>query len=132
MYIYYKTIEEKELIDIHKFEEEQLLKFKNEYDELCSKIAKLNGFYYSISIKRWIDVSCKWFDCSLDGYTATLQIDFTNNIGEIIENDENYYSFFENITYISFNPLLRRYKVFQNEQLGSIRKEISYMINNLQ
>lgn len=131
MYTYYKAIDENMLLDIHKYEENQLSKFKHEFDRRCTGISKLYGWHYVACIHRWIDVENKWGSNPLDGYTATLQIDFIDNNGKIVEIDESICSFFENITYISFNPLRRKYRVFQNEQLEDIRLEIIRFIYNL-
>ena len=60
-----------------------------------------------------------------------LQVDFADSNGNLIEIDETICSFFENITFISFIPLLRKYRVFQNEILRDIRKEIEHFVQIL-
>ena len=124
MYHYYYEIRESVLADIQEYENQQLSKFQSEFDYLCVSISNLYGWNYNVSLHRWIDTTDKWHNKQFDGYTATLQVDFTDSNGKLIEVDENICSFFENITFISFNPILQKYRVFQNEVLGDIRKEI--------
>ena len=128
MYTNYQEIDEYVLADIHKHEELQLSKFKNEFDSLCLSISKQYGWNYTACVHRWIDTVDKWGDYPLDGYTATLQIDFTDSIGNMIEIDESICSFFENITHITFNPINQMYRVFQNKQLETIRAEIKQFV----
>ncbi len=132
MYKNYYEIDEHVLAGIQKYEDQQLSKFKSEYDYLCLSISSLYGWNYNASVYRWIDTTDKWHSKRFDGYTATLQADFTDSNGNLIEVDENICSFFENITFISFNPILQKYKVFQNEVLGDIRKEIERFVQSLQ
>ena len=132
MYKNYYEIDEHVLADIHKYEDQQLSKFKSEFDYLCLSISKLYNWNYTVCIHRWIDTADKWRNKELDGYTATLQIDFTDNNGNLIEIDEYICSFFENITFISFNPIRQRYRVFQNEKLEGIRTEIRRFIRNIE
>lgn len=124
MYHFYYEIDESALADIQKYEGQQLLQFKNEFDNLCLSISNIFGWNYSANVCRWTDSTANWHNKQYDGYTATLQVDFADSNGSMIEIDENICSFFENITFISFNPILRKYKVFQNDSLVSIRKEI--------
>ena len=131
MYKNYYEIDEHVLADIHKYEDQQLSKFKSEFDYLCLSISNLYGWNYTASVHRWIDTTSKWYSKQFDGYTATLQADFTDSNGNLIEVDENICSFFENITFISFNPILQKYKVFQNEVLGDIRKETEHFVQSL-
>lgn len=128
MYTTYREIDEYVLADIQKYEELQLSKFKSEFDSLCLSISKLHDWNYTACVHRWIDTADKRGDYPLDGYTATLQIDFTDNIGNMVEIDESVCSFFENITYITFSSIHQRYRVFQNEQLETIRTEIKQFI----
>jgi hypothetical protein len=86
---------------------------------------------YTIFIDRWIDKSHPWKSKPFDGYTATLQIDFIDASGKVVEFDENTCSFFENITFVSFNPILKRYKIFQNKKLESIRAEVERCVRDL-
>ena len=131
MYHYYYEIDESVLADIQEYEDQQLLRFKNEFDCLCLSISSLYSWNYTVSGCRWIDTTDKWHSKHFDGYTATLQVDFTDSNGNLIEVDENICSFFENITFISFNPILQKYKVFQNEMLVDIRKEIECFVQSL-
>ena len=131
MYRYYYKIDESVLADIQEYENQQLSKFQSEFDYLCVSISILYGWNYGVSIRRWIDTTVKWHSKQFDGYTATIQADFTDSNGNLIEIDENICSFFENITFISFNPILQKYRVFQNEELGDIRKEIKYLVRIL-
>lgn len=129
---YYKTIDEHVLVDIHKYEEQQLAKFKSEFDSLCLNISKLHGWNYTACIQRWTDTTTKWGNHPFDGYRAMLQIDFTDNTGNLIEIDESFCSFFEYITCITFYPFRRKYNVFQNEELESIRTEIKQFVCSLE
>ena len=131
MYHYYYEIDESVLADIQEYEDQQLSKFKNEFDCICLSISSLYSWNYTVSVCRWIDTAVKWHSKQFDGYTATLQADFTDSNGNLIEVDENICSFFENITFISFNPILQKYKVFQNEMLVDIRKEIERFVQSL-
>jgi len=124
MYTNYQEIDKYVFADIQRYEENQLSKFKSEFDNLFLSISKLYNWNYTVCVHRWIDTADKWRNKQLDGYTATLQIDFTDTNGSLIEIDEYICSFFENITFISFNPICQKYRVFQNEVLGDIRKEI--------
>ena len=121
MYSYFKTIDETVLAVLYEFEEHQLLRFKSEFDSLCLSISKLNGWTFVIDIHRWTDNADKCLDKPFDGYTTTLQIDFIDSNGNVVELDENICSFFENITFIAFDPIKQKYRVFQNEELTSIR-----------
>lgn len=132
MYHYYYEIDEGMLTDIQKYEEQQLSKFKRQFDCLCLSISKLYGWNYIIDVHRWIDTTDKRSNKLLDGYTATLQIDFTDTYGNMIEIDENICSFFENITFISFISIRQKYRVFQNEKLEDIRAEIRQFIRNIE
>ncbi len=131
MYKKYHEIDEHVLADIQKFEDQQLSKFKSEMDCLCLSISKLYNWNYTVCVHRWMDTVDKWLNKHFDGYTATLQIDFTDTNGNLVEIDEYKASFLENITFISFNPISRKYRVFQNETLEDIRAEISRFIHNL-
>lgn len=131
MYKNYYEIDEHVLADIHKYEDQQLSKFKSEFDGLCLSISRLYNWNYAVYVDRWIDTADKYRNKQLDGYTATLQVEFTDTNGSLIEIDECICSFFENITFISFNPILRKYRVFQNEMLVDIRKEIEHFVQSL-
>lgn len=124
VYKNYTEIDEHALACIHEYEDQLLSKFKIEFDCLCSRLSKLYGWNYTICIHRWIDTTSKLRNKQFDGYTATLQIDFTDINGNLIEIDENICSFFENVTFISFNPIRQKYKIFRNEKLEDIRKEL--------
>ena len=132
MYRYYCEIDEDILTDIQKYEEQQFLKFKSKFDCLCLKVSRLYGWNYAISVHRWIDTENKQKNKLLDGYTATLQVDITDANGNMIEIDENKSTFFENITYVSFIPILRKYRVFQNEKLKDIQAEIKQFIRKFE
>lgn len=132
MYSYYYEIDESVLADIEEYEDHQLSKFQSEFDYLCLSISNLYGWNYTARVHRWIDTADKWRNKQFDGYTATLQIDFTDINGNLIEIDEYICSFFENITFISFNPIRQKYRVFQNETLEDIRAEIGRFIRNLE
>jgi len=131
MYKNYYKIDEHVLEGIHKYEDQQLSKFKSEFDDLCLSISRLYNWNYTVCVHRWIDTADKYRNKQFDGYTATLQIEFTDTNGSLIEIDEHICSFFENITFISFNPFLQKYRVFQNEALGDIRKDIERFVQNL-
>lgn len=132
MYKYYHEIDEQVLFCIQKYEDQQLSHFKSEFDCLCSGISKINRWNYSICVRRWMDTADKWRNKQYDGYTATLQIDFTDTSGNLIEIDEYVCSFFENITYISFDPFRKMYRVFQNEKIEDVQTEIRRFIRNLE
>lgn len=128
MYKSYSEIDEQLLADIYKYEEKQLLEFKSEFDCLLLSICKWRDWEYKVCIHRWVDTTDKWPNKQYDGYTATLQLDFTDTKGNLIEIDENICSFFENITFISFNPIRQKYRVFQNKELSDIRSSIKQFI----
>lgn len=132
MVTYFKTIDKHLLAVFYEYEDQQLLKFKREFDRLCSSISKLHGWNYTVRIERWIDNTGNWIKRPLDGYTAMLQVDLTDNNGNLIEMDEDLSTFFETITYIVFDPIRRKYRVFQNEKLVDIRMEIKRFFNNLE
>ena len=132
MYTYFNAIDERVLSVIYEYEEQQLLRFKSEFDSLCLSISKLHGWNYSVCIHRWTDTADKWVYRPIDGYTATLQIDFTDNNGNVIELDESVCSFFENITFIAFDSIKQKYRVFQNEELVDIRIAIKQFIYSLE
>lgn len=113
---------------VYEYEEQQLLRFKSEFDSLCLSISKLHGWNCVICIHRWTDIADKCVDKPLDGYTATLQIDFIDNNGNVVELDEKICSFFENITFIAFDPIKQKYRVFQNEELANIRTAMKQFI----
>ena len=131
MYHYYCEMVESILADIQRYENQQLAKFQREFGSLCLSVSNSHGWNYTVSIHRWIDTTDKLRSSPFDGYTATLQVDFADSNGNLIEIDEAICSFFENITFISFIPLLREYRVFQNEVLGDIRKEIKFFAQSL-
>lgn len=131
MYHYYCEMDESILADIQRHENQQLAKFQREFGSLCLSVSNSHGWNYTVSIHRWIDTANKLRSSPFDGYTATLQVDFADSNGDLIEIDETVCSFFENITFISFIPLLRKYRVFQNEVLGDIRKEIKLFAQRL-
>ena len=107
MYRYYSEIDNFVLAGIQKYENQQLSKFQHEFERLCLSISHLHGWNYTAGVHRWIDTADTWRGRHFDGYTATLQVDFTDPDGNLIEIDENVCSFFENITFISFDPLLQ-------------------------
>ena len=115
MYHYYCEMDESILADIQRYEDQQLAKFQREFGPLCLSASNSHG---------WFDITDKLRSSPFDGYTATLQVDFADSNGNLIEIDETICSFFENITFISFMPLLRKYRVFQNEILRDIQKDI--------
>ncbi len=120
MYHYYCEMDESILADIQRYEDQQLAKFQREFGPLCLSASNSHGWNYTVSIHRWFDITDKLRSSPFDGYTATLQVDFADSNGNLIEIDETICSFFENITFISFMPLLRKYRVFQNEILRDI------------
>ncbi len=128
---FFKAIDEHVLEGIHEYEEQQLLKFKSEFNSLCLSISKQQGWDYTICVTRWTDTANRWSNRPLDGYTATLQVEFMKN-GEVVELDESGCSFFENITFIDFHPIRRKYRVFQNEELADIRTEIKQFIRGFE
>ena len=131
MYRYYSEIDESVLAAIQEYEDLQLSKFQNEFNCICLGISDLYGWNYAAGVHRWIDAADKCRGRQFDGYTATLQVDFADSDGNLIEIDENICSFVENITFISFDPILQRYRVFQNEVLKDIRKEIERFVLRL-
>ena len=131
MYHYYCEMDESILADIQRYENQQLAKFQREFGSLCLSVSNSHDWKYTVSIHRWIDITDKLRSGPFDGYTATLQVDFVDSNGNLIEIDEAICSFFENITFISFIPILREYRVFQNEVLGDIRKEIKLFAQSL-
>ena len=131
MYRYYSEIDASVLAGIQEYENQQLSKFRREFDRLCLSISHLHGWNYTAGVHRWIDTADTWRGRQFDGYTATLQVDFTDPGGNLIEIDENICSFFENITFISFDPILRKYRVFQNEMLGDLRREIEGFVQGI-
>ena len=131
MYHYYCEMDESILADIQRYENQQLARFQRAFGSLCLSVSNSHGWNYTVSIHRWIDTTDKLRSSPFDGYTATLQVDFADSNGNLIEIDEAICSFFENITFISFIPLLREYRVFQNEVLGDIRKEIKFFAQSL-
>ena len=132
VYKYYYDIDEHMLTDIQKYEDQQFSKFISEFEHFCLGIAKLYNWNYTACVHRWTDTVDKWRSKRLDGYTATLQIDFIDTNGNLVKIDENICSFFENITFISFDPIRQKYRVFQNENLENIRAEIRRFIRNLE
>lgn len=131
MFRYYCEIDESVFADIQRYENQQLAKFQREFGPLCLSASNSHGWNYTVSIHRWIDTTDKLRSSPFDGYTAMLQVDFADSSGNLIEIDETICSFFENITFISFIPLLRKYRVFQNEILRDIRKEIESFVQSL-
>lgn len=129
MYKYYRQIDEQALLDIQKYENHQFSRFKEEIDAQCLSISKKLNCNYTVCLHRWVDSTFKWKRKQLDGYTAMVQIDFKDTNGDIIVIDESGCSFFENLTFISFNPLSRKYRVFQNEKLSDIREEVNQLMN---
>ena len=131
MYRHYHEISKSVLTDIQEYENQQLSKFQKEFDCLFAGISNLYGWNYAVNVHRWIDRAVKWRNKRFDGYTAMLQVDFTDSNGNLIEIDENVCSFFENITFIEYYPILRKYKVYQKEELRDIRKEIERFLQLL-
>lgn len=132
MFTIHKVLNDDDLKSIYQYEEEQLHKFKNEFDNVATSVARLRGWSYNIRLYRWTDYVSKLNDKTYDGYTATLQIDFTDHNNCVVEFDENVCSFFENITYISFNPIRKVYRVYQNEGVEEIRTDVSKFIRSLE
>ena len=100
MYHYYCEMDESILADIQRYENQQLAKFQREFGSLCLSVSNSHGWNYTVSIHRWIDTTDKLRSSPFDGYTATLQVDFADSNGNLIEIDEAICSFFENITFI--------------------------------
>jgi len=133
MYRRYYEIDESVLADIQEYENQQLQKFRSEFDGLCLSVCNSQGWNYNVFIQRWIDKNfrCTWHRKKYDGYSAMLQVDITDSNGDLIEIDEDVFSFFEYITTISFNLFTRKYSVFQNQDLREIRKEIEHFVQRL-
>jgi len=129
MYKYYSRINEQALLDIQKNEDLQLSRFRKEIDAQCLSISKFLDCNYTVCLHRWIDSKLRWKKTQFDGYAAMVQIDFKNINGDTVVLDESVCSFFENLTFISYNPFLRRYRVFQNEKLNIIREEVNQLMN---
>ena len=102
MYHYYCEMDESILADVQRYEDQQLAKFQREFGPLCLSASNSHGWNYTVSIHRWFDITDKLRSSPFDGYTATLQVDFADSNGNLIEIDETICSFFENITFISF------------------------------
>lgn len=132
MYTCIRIIDQDVLSTIYEYEEQQLYKFKNEFDDLCMNISKLLGCKYIVCIHRWTDITNYSGDKPLDGYTATLQIDFKDDNDNLIEIDESICTFFENITFISFQYIKQKYMVFQNEELLEVRNSIKQFARSLE
>lgn len=128
MYTILDTIDEHAIDIIVKYEEQQFQNIKYEYEDICAIIAERNGWKYSICVHHWIDRVNRSAQKPMDGYTATLQIDFTDNFGKLIEIDEDICSFFENITFIQFDLIRQKYRVFQNEEMSIIRGEMNQFV----
>lgn len=128
----FKSINDAVMQEIYAYEEQKKLKFEQEFDALCAHISKKYGWTYTIQFYHWIDNFCRIKSKPFDGYTATVQIDFKDAVGEPVEIDESIASFFENITRISYVPIIRKYRVFQNEDFAKIRAEIHRFTDSLE
>lgn len=130
MNTYYRNIDGCVLSTIYEFEEEQLSKFKNEFDGVCSYISKTHGWHYRSYITRWIDKTYRLTRKPFDGYTAILQVDFMDDYGELIElNNEDVLNFFGYITNISFDIFKWKFEVFQ-EELTELRSEMHKFVDD--
>lgn len=132
MYTFLKRIDQCTLANIYKHEEQQLMRFRSEFDNLFESVSKLHGWIYTVNLVRWIDTTYKWGGRPLDGYTATLQVDFTDNNNELIEIDESVCSFYENLTYIMFDHIRRKYRVCLNYEVVDLRAEVNQFIYSLE
>ena len=65
-------------------------------------------------------------------YTSTVQIVFKDAAGEPVEIDESIAYFFENITRISYVTIMRKYRVFQNDDFVEIRAEVHRFTDGLE
>ena len=130
MKTYYKKIDDCALSDIYEFEEEQLSKFKDEFDEVCSVISKAHGWNYRAYISRYVDKTHRMTRKPFDGYTAILQADFTDGDGELVElENEDVLNFFGYITIISFDIFKRKFEVSQ-ERPTELRSEIRRFVED--
>lgn len=131
MIYYYKNIEATDLHKIYEYEKKQYNLFKEKLELVYGNILKQFGIHCEIHIRRWTDnitnIPYKYYD----GYTAMLQIDFFDCNNSIIELDENVFSFFEDITYISYNLFKRKYKIYQANELQELWSEVVFAIKLL-
>lgn len=131
MFTYYKSLDKNRMRVFYEYEMQQLENFKKKFERLYSNVLKSYGWNYLIHVYRWIDTKDKLSNRQYDGYTATLQIDFIDHNNSVIELDESFCSCFENITYISFDLISRRYSVFQNEEFGELWLGVKKIVNKL-
>lgn len=124
MFKSFKSINDAVMQEIYAYEEQKKLKFEHEFDALCAHISKKYGWTYTIQLYRWIDNFCRKKSKPFDGYTSTVQIVFKDAAGEPVEIDESIAYFFENITRISYVTIMRKYRVFQNDDFVEIRAEV--------
>ena len=50
----------------------------------------------------------------------------------VVKLDESICSFFENITFIAFDPIMQKYRAFQNEELANIRTAMKQFIGGFE
>lgn len=129
---YYKKIDTTDLCKIYEYEMKQFHIFKEKLESEYGNILKQFKIHCTVHISRWTDAIGKMPFIHYDGYTSMLQIDFLNCNNSIIELDENVFSFFENITYISYNLLRRRYKIYQTDELQELWVEVKRAIRILE
>lgn len=135
MYSNYKRIDLEVAEAITAYEESQFEKFKKRISELDMRSIYARRWNFKIKVYRWYDNYGKraFKRKEYDGYTAMLQIDFMeDDSGRIVEIDESVCSFFENITYISFDSIRRKYTVFQNDSMEALWREVSEFVLGLE
>ncbi|MBR0541460.1 MAG: hypothetical protein IJK26_04555 [Clostridia bacterium] len=123
MYAYVKDVDNHLMKSITEFEETQLVYIKEYLIDICPKLITSNCFY-DASIVRWIDKKNRCKNKTFDGYTAMIQIDFYDEKKNLIIVDETICSIFDNILYIAFIPIARKYRIFKNEDLNDLKNEI--------
>ena len=129
---YYKKIDSTDLCKIYEYEMKQLNVFKEILESEYGNILRQFKIHCAVHISRWTDTTSKIPYRNYDGYTSMLQIDFLDCNGSIIELDENVFSFFENITYISYNLLRRKYRIYQTDALQELWEEVKRAIRMLE
>ena len=132
MFKSFKSINDAVMQEIYAYEEQKKLKFEQEFDALCAHISKKYGWTYTIQLYRWIDNFCRKKFKPFDGYTSTVQIVFKDAAGGPVEIDESIAYFFENITRISYVTIMRKYRVFQNDDFVEIRAEVHRFTDGLE
>lgn len=131
MIIFYKTINNSTLDELHMRENVLLNNFKKEFLSTYSEFLLKHKIHSEIRLYRWTDTASRWLRKENDGYSAMIQVDLLNSDKSIIELDESACSCFLTITYVAFSPIRRKYRVFQADDLGELWDEIRHLIHML-